>query len=96
MTFALPGVLLYRYRTDRFGHLDIQLSELDACIPLVQLIMVRAADIEHETVQEELGFREFSTWMKFGQLPASHNSNSFLRQRAEFPESPPCVVCCVS
>ena len=52
----------------RFKHLNIQVHQLEECFPLVQLLMLSSARLESLALEEELGFRDFASWIKFGEL----------------------------
>lgn len=54
-------------RPARFGHLELDLEQIEQCITLVRLLMVRTNAVESMALEEEVGFREFCGWVKFGE-----------------------------
>jgi hypothetical protein len=66
--YLITTTLIYLSRPDRFGHLELDLEQIEQCIILVRLLMMQTNAVENMALEEEVGFREFCGWIKFGEL----------------------------
>jgi len=48
--------------------MDIQIGEFKKCAELVKIIMHNAEKLEGLVLEEQLGFRDFAGWVRYGAL----------------------------